>query len=250
MEVGRGAFPKIGPVPFSHVIHVELPFLVVWRALRTRGTRRRDSPTCEHIMPLMSSHSRHLLTILVALSVLPVGCGPSSSAPDATSFLPDVTSLLGDIGPLPVPALPINGGLPLDSDGEVSFGSSSETSASPAADVGFAPPHPERENPFFCPGAERASVSKRSDVSGAGDVQLRGFVNAGESRVLLVLGGKPVTLRAGEEHAGVRVLAIAPPEVTLQMRGQRWTKSLIGPTSLPVEYRPSEGSVAERRPAQ
>jgi hypothetical protein len=139
-----------------------------------------------------------------------------------------------DIQPLPVPSLTDFGGGPLESGQGTQGGAPTQSPAAQKADVGFTPPYPDRKNPFVRVGEAGESASPLRDATAAGEIQLRGFVNVGEPEVLLVLRGKAVALRAGDEHAGVKVLAISPPEVRLQVGERRWTKSLLYPGASPT----------------
>jgi hypothetical protein len=134
-------------------------------------------------------------------------------------------------------------GGPLDSGRDKQVGSSNVSPAAETTDAGFTPPYPDRKNPFSRPGTALSTDYSLRDATAAGDIQLRGFANVARPRVLLVLRGKAVSLRAGDEHAGVKVLAISPPEVTLQVGQRTWTKSLVHPVSAPekTESREAHG---------
>jgi hypothetical protein len=63
------------------------------------------------------------------------------------------------------------------------------------------------------------------------DVALKGFARLGdaeqgEPRVVLLIGDRILPLTAGQERDGVRVISIAPPQVTLERGGEQWNLSM------------------------
>jgi hypothetical protein len=189
----------------------------------------------------MSSRIYHYCKVLVASAAVLVGCRPVDSLPGVA---PRVG--IGDLRPLPVPSLQDMGGVPLDPGQDEQAGSPNVSPAAETAEAAFAPPYPDRKNPFSRPGTAGSTASPLRDATAAGDIQLRGFANVGGPRVLLVLRGKAVSLRVGDEHAGVKVLAISPPEVTLQVGERTWTKSLLHPGSVPEKTESGEGHTEGR----
>jgi hypothetical protein len=57
-------------------------------------------------------------------------------------------------------------------------------------------------------------------------VRLKGFVNVDGLKALLLVDGNVVSVRPGEECAGVEVIEVAPPRVILQRGRLRWTEDL------------------------
>jgi len=58
------------------------------------------------------------------------------------------------------------------------------------------------------------------------EVVLNGFARVDEPRVVLTIGDQTLPLQVGQERNGVRIVAIEPPEVTLERDGSQWTLSL------------------------
>ena len=87
----------------------------------------------------------------------------------------------------------------------------------------FQPPFPHRED-LFNPPAKLAAAPERPES--VGDVKLRGFVNVDGVRALLVINGQITPTVAGQQYAGIDVIAIEPPQVTLQRGRIRWTERL------------------------
>ena len=101
-----------------------------------------------------------------------------------------------------------------------------DSTASNAPPKKFEAPYPERSQLFQSPNARRSSAAQRNAPSNAPQVQLKGFVNLDGIRAILVFNGETNTLAAGDESAGVEVISIEPPRVTLQRGRVRWTETL------------------------
>ena len=97
------------------------------------------------------------------------------------------------------------------------------TSSAPALAEAFEPPFPDRED-LFNPSTKIAAAPERPET--AGDVKLRGFVNVDGVKALLVINGQITPTVAGQQYAGIDVIAIEPPQVTLQRGRVRWTEKL------------------------
>ena len=94
---------------------------------------------------------------------------------------------------------------------------------SPAAPA-FSPPFPNRVDLFQPP--KRAEGSQHRGETNEGLVELKGFVNVDELRVVLSIDGAIAPLPEGGEKYGVQVISITPPSVVLQRGRSRWTASL------------------------
>ena len=94
----------------------------------------------------------------------------------------------------------------------------------PAAVAGFAPPFPDRLE-LFEPPKRTQSMIRQGDQSGE-TVELKGFVNVDEPRVVLSIDGVIAPIPEGGEKYGVQVISIQPPSVVLQRGRSRWTATL------------------------
>jgi len=88
----------------------------------------------------------------------------------------------------------------------------------------FVPPFPDRTD-LFQPPKRTQGTQHRSETS-EGLVELKGFVNVDEPRVVLSIDGAIAPLPEGGEKYGVQVISIKPPTVVLQRGRNRWTASL------------------------
>ncbi len=95
------------------------------------------------------------------------------------------------------------------------------TAQKPAA---FAPPFPDRLEIFEPPKRAQTSV-KRDDEHGQ-SVELKGFINVDQPRVVLSIDGVISPVPEGGEKYGVHVISIQPPSVVLQRGRNRWTATL------------------------
>ena len=100
--------------------------------------------------------------------------------------------------------------------------------AEPAAEsplvAEFSPPFPDRLELFEPP--KRAQGTVRIDDEGGETVELKGFVNVDQPRVVLSIDGVISPIPEGGEKYGVQVIAIQPPSVVLQRGRNRWTATL------------------------
>ena len=93
-------------------------------------------------------------------------------------------------------------------------------------EAAFEPPYPHRANPFQQPNVEQIARSGLLESTG-GVIQLKGFTNNGQSRVLLAMDDHLAPLAEGDEWFGVKIIEISPPRVILQRGRIRWTESLF-----------------------
>jgi hypothetical protein len=93
-----------------------------------------------------------------------------------------------------------------------------------AQTVDFKPPFPERTDLFEAP--KRAQSTVRGDDEHGQSVELVGFVNVDEPRVVLSIGGVITPIPAGGEKYGVQVISIQPPNAVLQRGRDRWPVTL------------------------
>lgn len=96
--------------------------------------------------------------------------------------------------------------------------------APPAPAVAFNPPFPDRLDLFEPPKRAQTAV-KRDDEHGE-SVELKGFINVDQPRVILSIDGVISPVPEGGEKYGVHVIAIQPPSVVLQRGRNRWTATL------------------------
>ena len=97
-----------------------------------------------------------------------------------------------------------------------------KVAAAPAPE--FKPPFPERLDMFEAP--KRAQGTVRRDEELGQSVELKGFVNVDEPRVILSIDGNLSPVPEGGETYGVQVISIQPPKVVLQRGRSRWTATL------------------------
>lgn len=95
----------------------------------------------------------------------------------------------------------------------------------PAAPVAeFTPPFPDRTELFEAP--KRAQGTVRRDDEHGETVELKGFINVDQPRVILSIDGVVSPVAEGGEKYGVHVISIQPPSVVLQRGRNRWTATL------------------------
>jgi len=88
----------------------------------------------------------------------------------------------------------------------------------------FTPPFPERLD-LFEPRQRAQSTVRRDDDNGA-TVELMGFINVDQPRVVLSIDGVVSSIPEGCEKYGVQVISIEPPTVVLQRGRNRWPATL------------------------
>ena len=95
---------------------------------------------------------------------------------------------------------------------------------SPSMLITFTPPFPDRLELFEAPKRAQGPV-KRDDEHGE-TVELKGFFNVDQPRVILSIDGVVLPVAGGGEKHGVQVISIQPPSVVLQRGRNRWTATL------------------------
>lgn len=84
----------------------------------------------------------------------------------------------------------------------------------------YQPPFPERQEMFVPP---KQSAESRHVQAEGGAVELKGFVEVDQPRVILDIDGTIAALPVGTERFGVKVVAIEGGKVTLERNRTRWT---------------------------
>jgi hypothetical protein len=97
-------------------------------------------------------------------------------------------------------------------------------SVAPTTVAQFTPPFPDRLELFEPP--KRAQGAVRQNDNEGETVELKGFVNVDEPRVVLSIDGVISPIAEGGEKYGVQVISIQPPSVVLQRGRSRWTATL------------------------
>ena len=97
-----------------------------------------------------------------------------------------------------------------------------KSAAEPVAE--FTPPFPDRVDLFEAP--KRAQSTVRRDDEHGETVELKGFIDVDEPRVILSIDGVVSPVPEGGEKYGVHVISIQPPSVVLQRGRNRWTATL------------------------
>jgi hypothetical protein len=157
---------------------------------------------------------------LLALLFLVVGCH-SSVEPVAE---PETVPAAVTEAPSPAAAVPTvvaPGGPESSADPTPDLANSKQTTSQAAP---FTPPFPDRLELFEAPKRAQSTV-KRDDEHGA-TVELKGFINVDEPRVVLSIDGVVSPVAEGGEKYGVQVISIQPPSVVLQRGRNRWTATL------------------------
>jgi len=151
----------------------------------------------------------HVVALLFCTSVATVGCGSAdqSVAESAPAFAESATihaeSETSNSAPTPDLAEPDSLGIQV---------------------VEFTPPFPDRLDLFEPP--KRAQGTVRRDEEHGETVELKGFVNVDQPRVVLSIDGVISPVAEGGEKYGVQVISIQPPSVVLQRGRNRWTATL------------------------
>jgi hypothetical protein len=149
---------------------------------------------------------------LLCMSTALIGC---SSSDDALVESPPADASASDAAvPVGQPAVTTAADTPELAEGQ------------PAADAvaEFAPPFPGRDELFEPP--KRAQSQVRHDDEHGATVELKGFINVDEPKVVLSIDGVISPVPEGGEKYGVQVIAIEPPSVVLQRGRSRWTATL------------------------
>ena len=99
-----------------------------------------------------------------------------------------------------------------------------DAKAVPSQIADFKPPFPERIDMFEPP--KRAQSTVRRDDEHGQSVELKGFINVDQPRVVLSIDGVISAIPEGGEKYGVHVISIQPPKVMLQRGRTRWPATL------------------------
>jgi hypothetical protein len=156
---------------------------------------------------------------LLALLFLVVGCHSSGEPAAETETAPPAAEALAPNAATPTAAAPAkseNNAVPIPD-----LADPKQTTAQVAA---FTPPFPDRLELFEAPKRAQGTV-KRDDEHGE-TVELKGFINVDEPRVVLSIDGVISPVAEGGEKYGVQVISIQPPSVVLQRGRNRWTATL------------------------
>ena len=154
------------------------------------------------ISPMYANVRNRNYALIVTLSgALVWGCGSSVPVTEGDTASPTVTPAVATGTDAAKPTSKV----------------ASEAAAVVDEPVAFEPPFPDRTDLFAQPNANKvaAVVRERREQSGP-DLQLKGFVNVGEPRAMLRIDGELWIARAGESRAGVEVVTITPPQVTIK----------------------------------
>lgn len=151
----------------------------------------------------------HCQLIPLCLAVCAVGCSHEEAAPPEAA--------VSVAAPAPGPPVAKTESKPTPAP---ELANAKETKVAAA----FAPPFPDRVELFEAPKRAQSTV-KRDDEHGE-SVELKGFINVDQPRVVLSIDGVISPVAEGGEKYGVRVIAIQPPSVVLQRGRNRWTATL------------------------
>lgn len=173
-----------------------------------------------HLRSLVKLRRAALIPLWGALSL--VGCAeqapPDSAAPPAAASAARETreGVAGETAPTDSPA-----------DDQKASAANAQDPAGAEAAAAFETPFPPRADLFAPPPrGGQTSIRTTDDGETVARVALKGFVNVGGQRAVLLIGDEIAPLGIGQERHGVRVIAIEPPQVTLQRGRTRWTESL------------------------
>lgn len=116
----------------------------------------------------------------------------------------------------------------VSSDGDSAIGDGpTKEIATGIAKIRFEPSYPDRKDPFSFPAGEGTGKRASSPVATMSEVEVLGFAKVGQQHVLLRSGESSRSLRVGESIDGIRVVAINPPTVRLQMGTLVWTATMF-----------------------
>jgi hypothetical protein len=156
----------------------------------------------------MKHRSRRQLLPL-CLAICAIGCNREAAGPPEDAVSVDA--------PAPAPQSPKLESKPVPAP---DLANPKETKAVAA----FTPPFPDRLDLFEAPKRAQSTV-KRDDEHGE-TVELKGFINVDQPKVVLSIDGVISPVPEGGERYGVHVIAIQPPSVVLQRGRNRWTATL------------------------
>ncbi len=157
----------------------------------------------------MTRYLRSTLTpavLAAALLLTSGGCGADVPPVSAATPLAPVARTSPPTQPQPAAAPPAS------------------TPSAVAPEQPFQPPYPHRTELFLPP--DLSTMARLPSTGDGPSVVVRGFANLDGPRVVLEIDDTVQILAVGEEYAQLQVVAITPPRVTLQRRGERWTAQL------------------------
>jgi hypothetical protein len=99
--------------------------------------------------------------------------------------------------------------------------------AAQSANAQFVPKHPHRIDPFSFPVGAQVGDSESTSMTTVAEIEVLGFANVGKQHVLLRSGETSRSMQVGESIGGIRVIAINPPTVQLQMGKLIWTATMF-----------------------
>lgn len=91
----------------------------------------------------------------------------------------------------------------------------------------YEPPHPDREDPFSYPVDALGTSRQLSAVTSVAQIEVLGFANVDEPRVLLRTKSTTKSLAVGELLDGVEVVSIRAPAVELRIGTLVWTATMF-----------------------
>ncbi|QDT06079.1 hypothetical protein K227x_44860 [Rubripirellula lacrimiformis] len=91
----------------------------------------------------------------------------------------------------------------------------------------FVAPYPDREDAFVYPGMESESASPDSAVTSVADVQVLGFAETDQIRVMLRSRSTTQPIAVGGKFEGIEVVSITPPTVELKIGSLIWNATMF-----------------------
>ncbi|TWT82517.1 hypothetical protein CA13_39800 [Planctomycetes bacterium CA13] len=106
------------------------------------------------------------------------------------------------------------------------FEAAGESTTTP---ISYQPKYPDRVDPFRFPGDEMPNSERKSksSVEKATQVEVLGFANLGEPKVILRTKKSTCALAVGETRDGVEVTDITPPAVKLKSGNLVWIVTMF-----------------------
>lgn len=156
---------------------------------------------------------------LLGLIVAAAGCateGPVSESPASEATAAESPAEIGAAEPESAKEKPAEPGKPK---------AAKRRDVAAVTAAAWTAPFPDRNDLFEPPRYSGRTRNIDSDDS-SDSVVLLGFADVGAPRVVLAIDGVVTPLAGGGEHAGVKVIAIAPPKAVLQRGRTRWTASI------------------------
>ncbi|MCC7085324.1 MAG: hypothetical protein IT427_09990 [Pirellulales bacterium] len=152
--------------------------------------------------------------VLIGLAALLSGCSSSADPTDekAAVVQPPTT---------PAPTAPAPSKVAAKPSQTRDF---TDPKATTAQATTYNPPFPERVD-LFEP-SKRAENSVRRDDEHGDTVELKGFINVDQPRVVLSIDGVVSPIPEGGEKYGVQVIRIQAPSVDLRRNGRNWRATL------------------------